>query len=157
MRHCKPAAMLCAMLLAAAVQAAPDSTSTPTWNAAAADPALKGAAASIAAGDYTAAQATLKAALAARPDDAELNNMYAYALRKGPNPDMALVFKHYNEALRIDPKHLNANEYIGEAYLLSGNVAKAQEHLAVLDKACLFGCEQYTLLKKSIAEYQAKK
>jgi Flp pilus assembly protein TadD len=149
--------MLCVVLLAAVAHAAPDSTSTPSWNAAGQDPALKAASASIEAGDYAAAQATLKSALAARPEDAELNNMYAYALRKGANPDMALVFKHYNEALRIDPKHLNANEYIGEAYLLTGNLPKAKEHLAVLDKACLFGCEQYTMLKKSIAAYEATK
>jgi tetratricopeptide (TPR) repeat protein len=157
MRFIHITAMLCAALSAPSLQAAPDSTSsTPSWSAAGQDPALKAANASLAAGDYTAAQATLKSALAAKPDDAELNNMYAYALRKGPNPDMALVFKHYSEALRIDPKHLNANEYVGEAYLMTGNLDKAKEHLAVLDKACLFGCEQYTMLKKSIAEHEAK-
>ncbi len=149
--------MLCAAVSTPWLQAAGDSsTSTPSWNAADQDPALKAANASIAAGDYAAAQATLKSALATKPDDAELNNLYAYALRKGPNPDMTLVFKHYNEALRIDPKNLNANEYIGEAYLMTGNLPKAKEHLAVLDKACLFSCEQYTMLKKSIAEYEAK-
>ena len=44
-------------------------------------------------------------AVAADPSNANYHNLYAYSLRKGANPDMSLVFKHYNEALRIDPKH----------------------------------------------------
>jgi hypothetical protein len=82
--------------------------------------------------------------------------MYAYSLRKGPNPDMSLVFKHYNEALRIDPKHKGANEYLGEAYLMVNNLPKAKEQLAVLDKLCFFSCKEYSELKKSIADYEAK-
>ena len=131
---------------------------TPAWNASSKgdDAALKPAKASLAAGDYVAAQAQLKTALAADPGSADLNNLYAYALRKGPNPDMALVFKHYEDALRIDPKHRGAHEYIGEAYLMVGNPAKAKEHLAALDKLCLFSCEEYDMLKKAVASYDAK-
>jgi len=66
------------------------------------------------------------------------------------------VFKHYNEALRIDPKHKGAHEYVGEAYLMVGNVAKAKEHLAALDRICFFGCDEYSLLKKAVAEFEAK-
>jgi hypothetical protein len=43
---------------------------------------------------------------------------------------------------------------------MSGNVAKAKEHLAQLDKLCTFGCQEYTLLKKAVAsaeQQQAKK
>ena len=39
----------------------------------------------------------------------------------GANPQLELVFKHYNEALRLDPKHLGAHEYLGEVYLTVGN------------------------------------
>ena len=70
---------------------------------------------------------------------------------------MNLVFKHYNEALRLDPKHKGAHEYIGEAYLMVGNVAKAKEHLSQLDKLCFFGCSEFTDLKKSIADYEKKR
>jgi DNA-binding SARP family transcriptional activator len=66
------------------------------------------------------------------------------------------VFKHYNEALRIDPKHRNAHEYIGEAYLMVNNPAKAKEHLAALDRLCFFSCEEFTDLKKAIAAYEAR-
>jgi DNA-binding SARP family transcriptional activator len=81
--------------------------------------------------------------------------LYAYSTRKGANPDMTLVFKHYEEALRIDPKHRDAHEYIGEAYLMVNQPAKAKEHLAVLDKLCFLPCEEYTDLKKAVAQYEA--
>jgi hypothetical protein len=70
---------------------------------------------------------------------------------------MSLVFKHYNEALRIEPKHRGANEYLGEAYLMVNNVAKAKEQLATLDRICFLSCKEYSDLKRSIAEYEAKK
>lgn len=70
------------------------------------------------------------------------------------NPDMKLVFFHYEEALRINPKHRGAQEYIGEAYLQTGDLAKAKEHLAALDKLCYFGCEEFTELKAAIGKYE---
>ena len=39
---------------------------------------------------------------------------------------------------------------------MSGNLAKAKEHLAALDKLCFFGCAEYDMLKKAIAAYEAK-
>jgi tetratricopeptide (TPR) repeat protein len=85
--------------------------------------------------------------------DADVQNYLGFAWRKAGNLDMA--FKHYNEALRIDPGHKGAHEYIGEAYLMVNNVAKAEEHLARLDKLCLFSCEEYRDLKKAIEAYKA--
>ncbi|MCY4551207.1 MAG: hypothetical protein OXC28_22885 [Defluviicoccus sp.] len=41
-------------------------------------------------------------------------------------------------------------------YLVLGDRAKVEERLAVLDKACLFGCEEYTDLKDEIAAYKAR-
>jgi len=131
-------------------------TDTPSWSAATEDPAVKSARAALTAGDYANAQTMLKVALAASPGNADLNNLYAYALRKGAKPDMATVFKYYGEALRIDPKHRGANEYIGEAYLMVNDPAKAKEHLAALDRLCFFGCSEYTELKKAIADYELK-
>ena len=124
------------------------------------DPALEQGRAAIAKKDWAGAQGILRDAVARNPQDADAHNLYAYAIRSGPNPPMDLVFRHYNEALRLDPKHRGAHEYLGEAYLMSGNVAKAKEHLAQLDKLCTFGCEEYTKLKKEVAAYeqqQAKK
>ena len=96
--------------------------------ASSADPVIASAKAAIAKKDWVAAQAGLKQALAANPRNADYHNLYAYSMRKGGNADMALVFQHYDEALRLDPKHRGAHEYSGEAYLMTGNLAKAKEH-----------------------------
>ena len=106
--------------------------------------------------DWKAAAAVLEEGLQKSPDNADYHNLLAYSIRKGPNPDMSQVFKHYNAALSIDPKHKNAHEYLGEAYLMVGNLPKAKEHLAQLDKLCFFGCSQYSDLKQAIASYEAK-
>jgi len=121
------------------------------------DPVMEKVAAATSRKDWAGAAGVLKEALSADPGNANYHNLYAYSLRKGANPDMNLVFKHYNEALRLDPKNKGAHEYIGEAYLMVGNVAKAKEHLGQLDKLCFFSCAEYSDLKKSIAEYESTK
>ena len=107
--------------------------------------------------DWPAAVSLMKDAVTKNPQNADYHNLYAYSMRKGAGADMNLVFKHYGEALRIDPKHRGAHEYIGEAFLMVGDLAKAREHLSVLDRLCTFGCEEYADLKKAVAEYEAKK
>jgi tetratricopeptide (TPR) repeat protein len=119
-----------------------------------ADPVLQRVAQATSQKDWPAAQGILREALAREPGNANYHNLYAYAIRKGANPDMSLVFKHYSQALAIDPKHRGAHEYIGEAYLMVGNLPKAKEHLAQLDKLCFFPCEEYTDLKKAVAAYE---
>lgn len=144
--------LIIALLLApGAVFAAGDSAPP-----AAADPVMERVSAATAKKDWPAAQAALRDALAKDPGNAGYHNMYAYSLRKGANPDMNLVFKHYNEALRIDSKHRGVHEYIGEAYLMVGNVAKAKEHLGVLDKLCFLPCSEHTDLKNAIAAHEKK-
>ena len=150
------AGLFCWALVAGAAGGGGGDSSSSWPSGKAEDPAVATAKAAIAAGDYASAQLGLKVALASDPGNADLHNLYAYALRKGANPDMDLVFKHYQEALRLDPKHRGAQEYIGEAYLMVNNLPKAKEHLAVLDKLCFFGCSEYTELKKAIAAYEAK-
>ena len=120
------------------------------------DPVVEQATKAIASKDWPQAQAVLKDAVSRDPNNPDYHNLYAYSIRKGANPDMNLVFKHYNEALRIDPKHRGAHEYIGEAYLMVGNLPKAKEHLSSLDRLCFFPCSEFTDLKKSIAAYEAK-
>ena len=148
----KPSTLvLTALLLAPAAVLAADSQPTVRT-----DPVLEQATKTIAAKDWPQAQALLKDAIARNPNNADYHNLYAYSVRKGANPDMSLVFQHYNEALRLDPRHRGAHEYIGEAYLQVGNVAKAKEHLSTLDKLCFFPCSEFAELKKAVAEYEAK-
>jgi cytochrome c-type biogenesis protein CcmH/NrfG len=104
----------------------------------------------IAKQDWTGAQALLREAVERNPQSADAHNLYAFSMRKGPNPAMDLVFRHYNEALRLEPRHLGAHEYIGEAYLMLGNVAKAKEHLAQLGQFCRATCPEYALLKHAV-------
>jgi hypothetical protein len=121
------------------------------------DPVLEKFGAATKRQDWAGAAGVVRDALTANPNNANYHNLYAYSIRKGANPDMNLVFKHYNEALRIDPQHRGAHEYIGEAYLMVGNLPKAKEHLSTLDKLCFFPCQEFTDLKKAIADYERKR
>ena len=119
------------------------------------DPVIQAAQDGISKQDWTGTQALLKSALATSPGNADYHNLYAFATRKGPNPDMALVLAEYAEALRIDPRHRGAHEYLGEAYLQLRDLTKAREQLAALGKLCAFGCEEYSDLKRSVAAYES--
>ena len=147
-----------AIVLVLSVAATAFAADTPTSSPAApVDTDLATARARIAAADWTGAADVLQKAVARDPSNADYHNLLAYAIRKGPNPDMDRVFKHYTEALRINPKHRGAHEYIGEAYLMVGNVGKAKEHLAALDKLCFFSCEEFRDLKRAIERHEATK
>src|SRR5262245_23404416 len=96
----------------------------------------------VKAKDWNKAVEHLSIAVRAEPANADAQNLLSYAYRNQKKFDLA--FKHYNEALRLDPKHKGAHEYVGEAYVLTGNKAKAQEHLAALERICGGkSCEEY--------------
>lgn len=106
--------------------------------------------------DWKSAASAMRDAVAANPANPDYHNLYAYSLRKSGASEMDLVFKHYNEALRLDPKHRGAHEYLGEAYLMVGNVGKAKEHLQQLDRICFFPCREFSDLKTAISEFETK-
>lgn len=145
------------VLIVLAVATVAIAADTPEPARAPADRDLGEARTRIAAKDWTGARDVMQKAVARDPGNADYHNLLAYSIRHTANPSMDVVFKHYGEALRLDPKHKGAHEYIGEAYLLVGNLAKAKEHLAALDKLCFFSCEEYRDLKKAIQEYEARK
>lgn len=115
---------------------------------------LDQARAAIAREDWTGAQSLLRDIVVRQSQNADAHNLYAYSMRKGPAPQMDLVFRHYNEALRLNPQHLAAREYLGEAYLMTGNVAKAKDLLAELDRLCRAGCVEQAELKRSISTFE---
>ena len=117
---------------------------------------LSEARARIDAKDWPGAVDILKKAVARDPGNAEYHHLFAYSVRHTANPDMNVVFEHYREALRIAPQHRGAHEYIGEAYLMVGDLPRAKEHLAALDKLCFFSCAEYRDLKKAIERYEKK-
>jgi len=85
------------------------------------------------------------------PQNADIQNFLGYAYRNLKQFDLA--FTHYKRAIELNPRHRGAHEYIGEAYLMVGDLPKAKEHLAALEKICLLPCEELDDLKAKIAEY----
>ena len=102
--------------------------------------------------DYTTAARCFEDVVARDDRNANAYNWLAYSIRQGG--DAARSIPVYQKALAIDPKHKGAHEYIGEAFLALGNLPKAKEHLAVLDKLCFFPCEEYSDLKKAVQDYE---
>lgn len=103
---------------------------------------------------FAAAVERLKKVLSDEPRNADAYNFLGYTHRQLGDFDTA--FNYYFKALSFQPSHLGANEYLGELYLQLGDVKKAEERLAVLDWACLFGCEEYSDLKAAIDTYKRK-
>ena len=105
-------------------------------------------------GKFREAIPLLKRVIVAEPKNADADNYLGYSHRKRGAKDVALGF--YQKALDLKPRHLGANEYLGELYLEMDDLKSAEERLDVLDWACLFGCEEYTELKEAIEAYKAK-
>ena len=55
-------------------------------------------------------------------------------------------------ARAIGSARKGAHEYIGEAYSLVGNRAKARERLVGLERVCGKNCEEYQDLARAIAQ-----
>jgi Flp pilus assembly protein TadD len=106
----------------------------------------------IAGKQWEAALARLRRAEVRHPDNADLQNDLGYANRNLKNFDSAL--RHYKRALELAPRHRGAHEYIGEMYLMMGDVPNAEKHLAALRAICLLGCEELADLEKAFAKYR---
>ena len=103
-------------------------------------------------GKFLVAIKNLERAARISPNNPDVYNLLGYSHRKLDQLEKA--FDYYWKALKLDPRHLGANEYIGELYLRTNNLKKAEEHLAVLDDVCLFGCDEYDDLKDAIEKYK---
>jgi len=88
----------------------------------------------INAGDFNGAIPILTAVTQKDPNNPDALNLMGYSLRKTGQTQLAL--EYYNRALALMPKHLGANEYLGELYVELGQMDKAKERLAVLAAAC---------------------
>lgn len=126
------------------------SSSTPSVS-----PEFKAGKKAVKEGDFKSALAHLNKANEKNPRNADIHNLLGYSYRKLGDTDRA--FEHYHIALQIKPKHRGANEYLGELYLETDQLAKAEERLEVLDQACFWGCEEYDELKEAIEKYKEKK
>ncbi len=89
------------------------------------------------------------------PDSADLHNYLGFSYRN--LKQMELAFKYYKRSIELNPRHRGAHEYIGEAYLMVGDLPSAEIHLAALREICLIPCEELDDLDKAVKAYRAKK
>jgi Flp pilus assembly protein TadD len=104
--------------------------------------------------DWTGAISMLAPAALRDARNADIQNYLGYAHYRLRQLDAA--FEHYRLALTLNPRQRSAHEHLGKAYLVVGNLAKAQEHLATLERICLVPCEQYDGLRKAIEKYRSR-
>ena len=119
---------------------------------AAADQDYAAARKAIVAAQWDEAIARLQKAEVRHPDHADLQNYLGYAHRNLKQFDAA--FRHYKRAIELEPRHRGAHEYIGEAYLMVGDVPNAEKHLAALRAICLLPCEELADLEKAFAKHR---
>src|SRR3977135_3038058 len=116
------------------------------------DPEFAAGKKALVAEDWDGAIAVLKSAALRDPRNADIQNYIGYAYRRlrqiGP------AIGHYQQALMLNPRHRSAHEHLGEANLVLGEPATAEQHLAHLQDICLIGCEEYEHLKRAIAGYK---
>jgi thioredoxin-like negative regulator of GroEL len=61
-----------------------------------------------------------------------------------------LIF--YQSALQVEPEHPGANQHLGELFIETGQLDKAQKQLELLESLNLFASSEYAELKESIEQ-----
>ena len=74
---------------------------------------------------------------------ADIYNYLGYASRKQRAPNFEKAESYYLKALKIDPNHIGALEYLGELYYETGRVEKANELLEKLKIVAGENSEEY--------------
>lgn len=142
--------VVCALAASSAI-AEPHETNP---DAAARDPDYAAGKQAMEKKNWPEAARRLGKAAAGDPDNPDLQNYLGYSYRNLKQLDSA--FRYYKRAIELDPSHRGAHEYIGEAYLMTGDVANAEKHLAALREICLLSCEELEDLQQAIAQYRTK-
>ncbi len=83
------------------------------------------------------------------PNTAEALNYRGYATRKLGRIDEGIGY--YLKSVALDPNYTLVREYLGEAYLMKGDVVRAQQQLSEIEKRCGTTCEPYGNLAEAIA------
>lgn len=148
---------LCGLALAAALAAGTARAEPYEVNpdAAARDPDYAAGKAAMERKDWPQAVLRFEKAAAGDPQNPDLQNYLGYSLRNLKQFDAAL--RHYQQALLLDPRHRGAHEYIGETYLLLGDLARAERHLTALREICLLSCEELADLARAVAAFRAQR
>jgi tetratricopeptide (TPR) repeat protein len=101
-------------------------------------------------GDFETAINQLHDILDLDPDNPDIMSLLGYSYRKTRNYEDAQTF--YEWALRVEPEHVGANEYLGELYLETNRLDKAVEQLHY--NICRTNCKEYSKLKEMIDSFQ---
>ena len=94
----------------------------------------------------------LKAIIQNNPRTANAYNLLGFSYRK--TKDFKRAERNYKRALRLDPDHKGALEYMGELFLETDRREKAEDLLARLEKLCPNGCEELEDLREAFAGNQ---
>src|SRR6266704_1088732 len=116
------------------------------------DPEFAAGKKALVAEDWDGAIAVLKSAALRDPRNADIQNYIGYAYRR--LRQMGPAIGHYQQALMLTPRHRSAHAHLGEAHLVLGEPATAEQHLTHLEDICLIGCEEYDDLKRAIGAYR---
>lgn len=92
--------------------------------------------------------------LAADKKDARILNYLGFSHRMQGRVLVGLGY--YQEALINDPANTLVREYMGEAYLMLGDVAAARGQLEAIERLCGSNCEEYAMLAEQIEKHLAK-
>ncbi len=101
--------------------------------------------------NYRYAVFQLKDALKMDKSNPDTWNLLGFSYRMQGEAKFDLAWDAYERALTLDPNHVDANEYLGELYLMQGQIDLAKEQLAKLDKLCPSGCKERDMLAEAIA------
>jgi tetratricopeptide (TPR) repeat protein len=99
-------------------------------------------------GRYSEALAALD--LLSNPDTPVALNYRGYATRKLGRIDEGIGY--YLKSIALDPHYAQVREYLGEAYLIKGDVRAANAQLQAIKQICGTVCEEYEHLAVAIAD-----
>jgi tetratricopeptide (TPR) repeat protein len=84
------------------------------------------------------------------PNTPQALNYRGYATRKLGRVDEGISY--YLKSVKLDPRYAQVREYLGEAYVIKGDMARAKAQLRKIKMICGIECEEYEDLAKAIAE-----
>jgi tetratricopeptide (TPR) repeat protein len=85
-----------------------------------------------------------------QPNTPKALNYRGYATRKLGRTDEGIGY--YLQSVKLDPHYAQVREYLGEAYVIKGQLDLAQEQLQTIKSICSTTCEEYQDLAEAIAD-----
>ncbi|TWD48536.1 hypothetical protein FB480_10820 [Agrobacterium vitis] len=83
-------------------------------------------------------------------NDPEVLNYRGYATRKLGRTDEGISY--YLRSVAAAPRYAKVREYLGEAYVIKGEIPLAKEQLASIRTICGTDCEEYKDLNEAILQ-----